>query len=80
MKNTKPQALKHAMGDDRAVLEQLIEALELRSELHHQQGELVSAAELMQITRYLRQLCPPTSHVHNRAWSNGDLFPVAAAP
>jgi hypothetical protein len=71
---------KYLTGTDRNCLEQLIETLELRSEAHRREGKLVSAAELMQITRYLRQLAPPASHVHNRAWNNGDLFPAKPAP
>jgi hypothetical protein len=74
----KPTAtLKHVNGAEREYLEKLIEVLELRSETERAQGRLVSAAELMQTTQYLRRLCPPTSRVHVRAWNNGDMFPPA---
>jgi hypothetical protein len=79
MKTIKSQAIKHATGTDRAYLEKLIPSLELRSEALRRDGKIVSAGELMQATRYLRQLCPPTSRVHDRGWNNGDLFPVDAA-
>jgi hypothetical protein len=72
MKHT--NQLKHVTGDERTHLELLIETLELRSETHHANNELASAAELMQTTRYLRRLLPPMSRLHDRAWNNGDLF------
>jgi hypothetical protein len=71
--------LKYATGDDLAYLEKQIETLELRSEVLRQEGKTLSAAGLMQATRHLRQQCPPTSHVHDRVWNNGDLFPVRVA-
>jgi hypothetical protein len=76
----KPQPLRHATGGDLAYLERLIETLELRSEAWRREGKTVAAAEPMQTTRYLRQLCPPASRIHNRVWGNGDLFPAKAAP
>jgi hypothetical protein len=71
--------LRHASGDDLAYLEKLIEADELRSEAHRREGRIQSASELMQRTRYLRQLCPPTSRVHKRVWGCGDMFPAQVA-
>jgi hypothetical protein len=76
---SKQKTLKYVIGAERVYLENLIETDELRSEMHYQRGELVSAAELMQRTRFLRRLLPPTSHVHNREWNNGDLFAVDVA-
>jgi hypothetical protein len=67
--------LKHVVGDERIYLELLTESLELRSEALRAEGKLVEAAELMQTTRFLRRLLPPTSRIHVRAWNNGDLFP-----
>jgi hypothetical protein len=72
--------LKHVSGDERAQLELLIETPELRSENHRANNELVSAAELMQITRLLRRLLPPMSRIHARAWNNGDMFAGGTKP
>jgi hypothetical protein len=76
---SKQTSLKHVNGAEREYLEKLIETLELWSETHRAEGRLVSAAELMQATRYLRLLLPPSSRVHERAWNNGDMFPQSPA-
>jgi hypothetical protein len=55
---SKQTALKHVNGAEREYLEKLIETLELWSETHRAEGRLVSAAELMQASRYLRRLLP----------------------
>ena len=78
-KQPKQQTLRHVTGDERRLLERMVEDLELRSELLRKENKLVSAAELMQVTRYLRRLCPPGSRIHARGWNNGDLFPEQAA-
>jgi len=56
---SKQTTLAPVTGAEREYLERLVEALELRSETERSQNKLVSAAELMQATRYLRLLLPP---------------------
>jgi hypothetical protein len=73
---TREHKLQHVASDERAYLELLIEQLELRSENYRAENQLVSAAECMQITHFLRRLLPPASRLYARQWNNGDLFPV----
>lgn len=45
-------------GTDLAYLRGLIDVLERQSEAYHQEGRIVSGAELGQAARYLRRLLP----------------------
>jgi hypothetical protein len=76
---TKLQTPKYATGDKRRRLEKLIPVLELQSETERSRNNLVTAEKLMQETMFLRRLLPPTSHVHDRPWNHGDMFPVDVA-
>jgi hypothetical protein len=74
-RTTREHRLQHVAGDERTYLELLIEQIEIRSENHRANNQLVSAAECMQTTHFLRRLLPPASRLHERQWNNGDLFP-----